>query len=713
MTLDYDAAKVAVAWHQLAHHRLIDASLLPPLVAASWQRSLAAGVDPAGTEGAVLPADLLARHRQLAALFLEEVRQVWETLPELPCGLLVADADGYLLDAYIADSWPPRAYLEPGTCWKEDSWGTNGLGTSLALRQPAIIQGAEHYRRCLHEWCSIGLPVWQQGDYLAGILGFLFPLDAVTSQTVALARVFGRAVEKGLQLTYHYQHAGLAELVVETTANAVMTVDRSGRITFINRAAGDLFGLTPGEVLGRRHVDIFHQGHTYTAGGEYTCKLTEALETGRAFLQLEKTYPHLAPNRVFSADAFPLYQEDGQIVGAMALYRDITAQKRAEAELAATKQTLEDLIVTDPVTGLFNRRYFEERLEEELVRARHFDTCGSLLLINVDYFRDYNERLGLEGADELLRQIGELIRAQLRPFDLLGRLTGDEFAVFLLDTTAQEGMQLSENIRQAVAHHNFHVPDLLRPVTVSVGLATYPTNATGKNDLIQAARRALSQAKRTSRNKVELYFGILEHLQPIVKPDDQEAFNTIRTLITVINAKDSYTYGHTERVVRYAAQLGAGLGLSATELHYLLYGAFLHDIGKIEIGRELLNKSTPLTPEEWEVLKKHPVWGAEIVEAVPLLVPISPLILYHHERYDGRGYPGGLRGADIPLLARILTVVDSFDAMTTDRPYKKARDLEQAMEELQQCQGSQFDPDIVRVFINILPRIAEELPLGR
>lgn len=689
---------------------------------ASWKRCAAAGVDPEGGRRHSLGPEALAERRARAGALVEEVREVWQMMAgntgtPVPAAWLVADADGYLMDCWVTgdfcggDSLP----LLPGDCWREEYLGTNGLGTSLVLGHAFIACGGEHYCRDLQSWCSIGVPVPapENSQELSGAVALIFPLHfqgvAVLYQWLALA--WAQAVGKGLKWRSQQNLRRINDLILQTTSNGIITVDREGRIVSVNRAACELFNFRQEEVRGKSHVDIFHRGRVYTSGGEYFCKLEEALQTGKAFMRLERTYPHLTGDRVFSCDCLPFFDEKGRVVGAMSLYRDVTDEVRSRQQLAAAKEQLEAMVITDQVTGLYNHRFFQQRLEEELARAAHYHTSVALLRIDVDSFQAFNEMFGVAAGDALLEQVGKTVRSLVRPMDVVARLNADEFAVLLLDTQASDAMEVAENIRQAVSV--LHVAKGEQAgreweVTVSVGVAVYPVNSTDAASLFRQAGAAMIQARDTGGNRVELYFKLLDDIYPVIKGTQPDTFRTIKTLITVINAKDRYTYGHTERVVRYTDMLGRRLNLSAEEMRWLRYGAFLHDIGKIEVSRELLNKRGALTPPEWEVLKKHPVWGAEIVSSVNLLVPAAPIVLYHHERYDGCGYPAGLAGDNIPWLARILAVVDSFDAMTTNRPYKRARTLVEAMAELQACAGSQFDPAVVEEFCRLLEEMQSE-----
>ncbi|MDI6631491.1 MAG: HD-GYP domain-containing protein, partial [Thermoanaerobacteraceae bacterium] len=180
---------------------------------------------------------------------------------------------------------------------------------------------------------------------------------------------------------------------------------------------------------------------------------------------------------------------------------------------------------------------------------------------------------------------------------------------------------------------------------------------------------------------------------------EKELLNSMRTLLMVVNAKDRYTYGHSERVLSYALALAEKMGLSGEEKDLLRYGAYLHDIGKIEVESPVLNKPSFLNKKEWELMKKHTVWGSELIQPLVAFREILPIIRSHHENYDGSGYPDHLKGEEIPLLARILRLADSFDAMTSNRPYRKALTFSEACAELERYAGALYDPELVPLFL--------------
>lgn len=364
----------------------------------------------------------------------------------------------------------------------------------------------------------------------------------------------------------------------------------------------------------------------------------------------------------------------------------------------------EHLATIDGLTGLYNHRFFQQRLAQEVRRAERAGSAVSLILLDIDYFRHYNDHLGHPAGDRVLQQIGKILATSIRSVDIAARYGGEEFAVILVDTGALDAYDVGERIRQAVERFPFvgREGQPTGKITISLGIASYPENAGNKDDLIKLADDALYKAKYISKNKVVLYYSVLDELKTGLDNSEHDLLNTVKTLISMINSRDKYTYGHSERVVQYATAIARAMGLPENDIRDIKVAAFLHDIGKIEISREILNKEAPLTADETEILKQHPSWGAQIVSSINSLKEAVPVILYHHEKYDGTGYPSGLRGNDIPLHARILKLADSFDAMTSLRPYQCTKTHSQARDEIRRCKGTDFDPDLVDVFLRVI-----------
>ncbi|ENK0838419.1 diguanylate cyclase [Clostridium botulinum] len=365
---------------------------------------------------------------------------------------------------------------------------------------------------------------------------------------------------------------------------------------------------------------------------------------------------------------------------------------------------LESLVNKDGLTNVYNHRFFHDALSKEIIECEEKNEALSMIFIDIDYFKHYNDLYGHQKGDRVLKTIGEILKNNTREEDIVARYGGEEFAVLLPNTPEKEAINIAERIREKIEYTYFEGEEN-QPnsnLTVSMGISVYPYKAKNDMELIKSADDALYRAKFFNKNRVEAYTSILDELKNDIDEKHIDLVTSIKTLISVINAKDRYTYGHVERVVLYSRLLADKLKLSEEDKKIFIYGAYMHDIGKINISREILNKKMPLAKEEWEILKQHPVNGVEIIKPVSSLESISDLILHHHERYDGKGYPDKLKGDDIPFLARALTVVDSFDAMTSNRPYNRRKTYEEAIEELKRCSGTQFDPYIAEKFIKVI-----------
>jgi len=369
-------------------------------------------------------------------------------------------------------------------------------------------------------------------------------------------------------------------------------------------------------------------------------------------------------------------------------------------------ERLENLINIDSLTGLYNHRYFYDELEKKLSESKKNKRPLALILMDLDHFKQYNDCFGHQAGDVVLKQVGEILSGLATPKAMFARYGGDEFAVILTDCTDEEVFVFGEKIRKVIEYTKFEGEEQLYQgkLTMSVGISVYHHDTGGDEDLIKCADDALYRAKFYNRNRVEVYTSVLELLKEDIENEQHSLISSMKTLISIINAKDRYTYGHIEKVVLYAKLMAEELKLRKKDRRNLIFGAYIHDIGKINTSEQILNKQMPLSEAEWEVLKKHPVDGGIIVRPVSSLKDVIPIIVHHHERYDGLGYPDGLKGEEIPYLARVITVIDSFDAMTSDRPYKRKYTTSEAIAELKRCSGIQFDPEIVDIFIRTLEK---------
>jgi diguanylate cyclase (GGDEF)-like protein/putative nucleotidyltransferase with HDIG domain len=361
------------------------------------------------------------------------------------------------------------------------------------------------------------------------------------------------------------------------------------------------------------------------------------------------------------------------------------------------------LALTDPLTGLGNHRHFHECLERELRHAHERRLSLTLCLVDVDDFKRINDRFGHPAGDRVLSQLAARLRQTGEAF----RLGGDEFALLLPGYDENDALTAATSVVDRISALQL---DQLGSVTVSVGLATSPAHAADRDELIRLADSALYWAKEYGKNRVRAYRPDVIELAELKRlasgPDRAARFRAAASLARAVDARDVYTGSHSQRVADLAARTARRLGLPEEEVELTRLAASLHDLGKLAIPEEILRKPGPLTDPERMVLERHPQIGFRMLESLGV-DPVADWVLHHHERWDGSGYPDGLPGDEIPLGARIIFVADAYDAMTSERVYRRRVDPEQAIAELRRCAGSQFDPGIVNALADELGEFAE------
>jgi diguanylate cyclase (GGDEF)-like protein len=345
---------------------------------------------------------------------------------------------------------------------------------------------------------------------------------------------------------------------------------------------------------------------------------------------------------------------------------------------------LAQIALSDPLTGLRNHRAFQEDVARELQRVGRGGEPLSLVLLDLDGLKAVNDRYGHQAGDERLQAVAHAIRTSQRASDLAYRVGGDEFAVILAGSRALGALEFAQRLRAMVA--------------VTAGIAE-ATELRGRDEVIREADLALIGAKRLHQN-VAIYGPDLE---VTVAEHEHDERPLASALALAVDAKDSYTRSHCQTVSQLCAVIAAELGLDRDRVARIRLGGLLHDVGKIGVPDAILNKPAALTDSEYELMKRHSLLGGDIVEAADMHEE-SRWVRHHHERFDGTGYPDGLAGADIPLESRIILVADAFEAMTSDRPYRRAPGQEFALDELRRNAGTQFDPDVVDALCRALDR---------
>jgi diguanylate cyclase (GGDEF)-like protein/putative nucleotidyltransferase with HDIG domain len=324
-----------------------------------------------------------------------------------------------------------------------------------------------------------------------------------------------------------------------------------------------------------------------------------------------------------------------------------------------------------------------------------------MIMMDLDLFKPYNDIYGHVAGDEVLRQVGQSVKRSVRGIDIPCRYGGEEFAIILPETRLDDAHIVAERIRKGIELEMFTKQV---PLTASLGVASWPADGVTKEELVGCADAAMYLAKAMGRNRTCLSTEVVPTQLPTSKTDErpsQEILGMVYALAAAVDAKDHYTYGHSKKVAQNAVALAEALDLPPAKTATIRAAAMLHDVGKIGIPDETLNKPDRLTEDEWKLLRTHPQMGAQIIRHVPDLVNCVPGMQHHHERWDGTGYPSGLKAENIPLDARIMAVADAYAAMTSVRPYRKAMSPPEAIEELRRSAGTQLDPKLTELFILI------------
>jgi diguanylate cyclase (GGDEF)-like protein len=416
---------------------------------------------------------------------------------------------------------------------------------------------------------------------------------------------------------------------------------------------------------------------------------------------------------VIDRDAAPILQ------GIEATRQEVTAVTLSAALVAAcvlflifrsaqrrlTRQTraLVDATRHDALTGLLNHGALVAELGVRLESARQRNETIEIALVDVDGFRLLNDSHGHQAGDQALRVVSDHLRDVAPEGSVIGRYGPDEFLVIAAGRSMLEASL--ERLRTALAAVALEVDDAdPLPVTVSIGICAYPLDADSVTGLLSIGAMTLAEARSGGGDAIRAAHALE------AKPSFARTFDVLQGLVIAIDTKDRYTKRHSEDVARYADFIAERLGLEADLRRAIHVSGLFHDIGKIGIPDAVLRKPAKLTAEEYEAIQQHVALGDMIVRDLPNIDLVRAGVRYHHERWDGRGYLEALAGTDIPLIARVLAVADAFSAMTTDRPYRKALAVDEALRRIEDVAGSQLDERLVAAFVEGI-RSAPQPPL--
>jgi diguanylate cyclase (GGDEF)-like protein/putative nucleotidyltransferase with HDIG domain len=378
--------------------------------------------------------------------------------------------------------------------------------------------------------------------------------------------------------------------------------------------------------------------------------------------------------------------------------------------IMALRRRIEDMVSglanaarTDVLTGLLNRRGFEEAFELELERARRGGHTLSVLVGDLDSFKQINDRFGHYQGDLALARASTILAGRKRRIDTVARLGGEEFALIVPDADDHAAYMLAERLRNSLREAFAAEPT---PITISFGVASFPTHGDTYEALLSAGDDALYAAKELGRDRTVIYSReVAGILTPIDRPNGPRNphLGTVLALAEALDIRDTATACHSKTVGRFAEMIARQIGLPPDAVERIRLAGMLHDIGKIAVSNILLSKPDPLTDEEWVEMRRHAEIGARILGNARL-ADIGEWVLAHHERPDGYGFPFGIANGDIPLESRILAVADAYEAMTSNRVYRAAMSPEAAREELLRNAGTQFDERVVEALLAALAK---------
>lgn len=396
----------------------------------------------------------------------------------------------------------------------------------------------------------------------------------------------------------------------------------------------------------------------------------------------------------FSAHGQGIPDLSGKITQIIGVTRDITEQKYLEQRRLAALQEAHERADRDPLTNLYNHRAFHKRLEEECARARRDGTTLAVVMLDLDNFKFFNDFYGHTVGDQVLLQVTQRLRETCRIYDTLSRFGGDEFALILPNVGATVVPEIEARLKSELkfSFHPEGYPNPI-PITISLGISLYPKENESWHDSIRQADERLLRAKTGGSTEREADQA-RAHMSETV-----EGFSMLDALVTAVDNKDRYTTRHSEDVMHYSLQLARALHATDEQQQTIAAAALLHDVGKIGVPDSILRKPGKLSDEEFATIQLHPTMGAAIVGAVAGLEGTLDAVRYHHERWDGKGYPKGLAQDKIPWTARLMAVADAYSAMTTDRPYRQGMPPERARAILAEGAGTQWDPTMVALFL--------------
>ncbi len=508
--------------------------------------------------------------------------------------------------------------------------------------------------------------------------------DAVRDETGEIVGMFGIYTDiSERKLTEEKLHAANQQLmdIIDFLPDATFVIDRDGKVIAWNRAIEDMTGVRKEDILGQGDYAyaVPFYGELRPILIDLIFLMDEHAELNYEFIERKEStiYGEALTPSMFNGEgaylwgkASPLFDSEGNLIGAIESIRDITERKR-------TEEQLKYLSLHDPLTGLYNRTFFEDGMRR--AGDGRFNPVG-IIVCDVDGLKFINDTLGHDAGDTLLESAAKVIDSSFRRGDIVSRIGGDEFAILLIHSDEKTVESACNRIREAINKYNESGPEI--PLSISLGFAVSTQADQGISELFKEADNNMYREK--------------------LHRSQSARSSIVQALLKALEARDFITEGHAVRLQEFVTILAEAIDLPKRNISDLNLLAKFHDIGKVGVSDNILFKPGSLNSEEAAEMRRHSEIGYRIAQSAPDLVPIAEWILKHHEWWNGKGYPMGLKGEEIPLECRILAIADAYDAMTNDRPYRKAMTHENAVRELNKFAGVQFDPYLVTKFVEVI-----------
>lgn len=569
---------------------------------------------------------------------------------------------------------------------------------------------------------SKGLLSWVLSDSATTLI--VFVLASGMLAFYAYLRIVLKQLNPSKVVPQRVRHA------LDSLSEGLIIMDKSEQIVLANQAFAQLSGKDQDELVGQNASSLaWDQSSESTQEQEQqesALPWTNVLTSGSMEQGSMVGFHSIDERRTLRVNSSPIFDADGNQKGALASFEDVTPLQKKQSELRKMVQQLKEsseeineqnvelkrLATVDPLTNCLNRRSFFETFDTLWGNAKLDKKPLSAIMVDIDHFKSINDDHGHSAGDEVLVGVGQVLQEYSRDGDIVCRYGGEEFSVLLPFTDIDDAWGVAETIRQAFQARKF----ANLSITASLGVSSIRFGAPDPQQMLDQADQCLYVAKRNGRNQVVRFDDVPDDLEvdessiSREKPADPESedrgisipFHAVTALISALSYRDQMTGAHSRRVADLAVAVAEGY-LSISECYILEIGALLHDIGKVGVPDAILLKPGKLTAEEWEVMEKHDRIGIEIIRASFDCPELTTIVANHHAFY-GMSKNGLPVGEKIPVAARILAIADAYDSITSDRIYRKGRSPEEAFAELKRCAPSQFDPQLVERFIDIIER---------